>query len=209
MTLSPERMLVELVGELSALRDRVQALEGQDLATTVGGIRQTLADLMGAVEQLQEAPEAGPLPWPGTAPDWTKVDQVEARKLWDWLLEWCQSVLWPTYAGQVWRPCWYRHQRVRIELTWLCANWHWSYEPTAPPTRAAEWHARWWPHVEQVMKRELAQCGYRTERLRDPKHPVPNERPLNDFADDEIFDKIEVHIASRPKPPDAEDEAAD
>ena len=174
------------------------------------------------LQQLQEEPEEEEeADGPGTAPDWTQVDQDQARALWDWLLEWCQNILWPTYAEEVWKPRWYRHQRLRIELTWLCAYWYWSYEPKSPPTRAAEWHARWWPYVEKVMREELSRCGYVSENLREPRHAYPvdvkdadgnlvQQAPYSgdDFADDELFASVERHIARRPTAEEKKERAA-
>ncbi|OEV12475.1 hypothetical protein [Streptomyces nanshensis] len=198
MAIDPEKLLTTVATDLATLRARVQVLEEQDLGAAVKGIKTALADIREAVERMQgqDLPASS---GPGTAPDWTTVDREEARELWDWLLKWCGKVLHPTYALNVWRPCWYRHQRLRVELTWLCAYWHWAYQPTAPPTRAAEWHQRWWPHVEQVMRRELARCGHASDII-EPKHTVPADQDQNDFEDGELMELVEQDIARRPAP---------
>ncbi|MFI5987099.1 hypothetical protein ACIBEA_40320 [Streptomyces sp. NPDC051555] len=222
--LDPMEMLLRLTGDLSGVRGRVQSLEDQDLAVAlerldenVGSLRETLAAVTVAIQQMQaepeeEEPEKEVENWPGTAPNWTDdLDQEQARALWDWLTEWCQNKLWPIFAQPVWKPCWYRHTKLRIELTSLCANWYWSYDKKAPPTRSAEWLARWWPHVERILKEELNDCGLPRDGLQRPKHPVPvpvqatadNPTPappaftVNDFADPAFFEWVEGNISKR------------
>ncbi|MFI9031143.1 hypothetical protein [Streptomyces sp. NPDC053560] len=221
MKLDPMEMLLRLTGDLSEVRGRVQELEDQGLATAleglgkkVGDLRETLAAVVAAVQHMQAEPEEEEEPdWPGTTPNWTdELDQDQARELWDWLTKWCQNILWPIYAERVWKPCWYRHARLRMELTALCANWHWAYTKNAPPTRVSEWHARWWPHAERVLREELKDCGLPREDLPAPKHPVPaplrptkeNPRPpappftAEDFADHKFLERVEKDIARRP-----------
>jgi hypothetical protein len=202
MRLDPETLLTNLIGELSDMRGRVTTLEEQDLPATLDGLKATLTGIVEAVEKLQPVDEDS-ADGPGTAPDWTQVDQEEARELWEWLLKWCGGVLYPMYGSPVWRPCWYRHPQLRVELTWLCAYWFWAYEKTAPPTRAAEWHSRWWPHVKKVMQEELAQCGHDAgDPDRVMKHAVPPEQSENDFVDsqEQLDAVVEAHIARRPAP---------
>jgi hypothetical protein len=198
--LSPETLLTTLIGDLAEVRGRVTALEEQELLDAINGLKRTLGEIVDAVDKLQTQEEESGDDGPGTAPDWTSVDQDQARELWDWLLEWSQNKLYPMYALEVWRPCWYRHPRIRVELTWLCAYWHWSYEKTAPPTRAAEWHARWWPHVEGIMVKQLARCGHADEDRGDLKHEVPADQAEDDFMDsaEQLREFVEAHIARRP-----------
>ena len=226
MKLDPMEMLLRLTGDLSAVRTRVQELEDQKLGealegldTKVGQLKETLAAVVEAVRKIQEDPQEEEAPdWPGTTPNWMDdLDQEQARILWDWLTEWCQNKLWPFYAQHVWKPCWYRHPRLRIELTSLCANWYWSYSKGAPPTRVSEWHARWWPHVEKVLKEELKNCGMPRDDLKNPKHPVPVPiRPTeaepnppkpayteSDFVDPGFLGLVEKDIARR-RPPDSD-----
>ncbi|MEU5547178.1 hypothetical protein AB0G85_33180 [Streptomyces sioyaensis] len=228
MQLDPMEMLLRLTGDLSNVNGRVKTLEEQQvaaalaafeekMATSVGGLEEQLAAVVAVIQQMQAEPEEEPSDGPGTAPNWNDVNQDQARELWDWLTSWCQNVLWPTYAQSVWKPCWYRHQQVRIQLTWLCAYWHWAYEQHAPPTRAAEWHVRWWPHVEQVLKKELKECGYPSDNLPKPRHPVPvpvadSAAPpapfsIDDFVDHRFFERVEKDIARRPEA-EKKDEAA-
>ncbi|WP_105974669.1 hypothetical protein [Streptomyces geranii] len=215
---SPDEMLYQVVGDLAVLGNRVKVLEDQDLATAVSGIQQTLGDIHEAIEELRPVGEDGEGAGPGTAPDWTKVDKDEARELWDWLIFWCRDVLRPMYGLQVWRPCWYQHPELRIMLTWLCAHWHWSYEKKAPPTRAAEWHTRWWPFVKDFMVRELEGCGYPVAdrkmlhpiefRVLDPSKPDDRTPAVdeNAFEDGYLSEYVIEHISRRPDPPEKSDD---
>jgi hypothetical protein len=223
--MDPERFLLELSSQLTEARSSVTALDGrvgtleqQDLSRRVGEIREQLGAINEVLRQLTSEPvEEEESDGPGTAPNWIGADQQQARELWDWLLDWCQNILWPVWGQEVWKPCWYRHQTVRIQLTWLCAMWHWAYEKHAPPTRAAEWHLRWWPGVRDFMKAELNRCGYRSDNLPNPEHevPVPNPDPtgsqpaylITDFADDRILERVQKDIDRRPPPKkDSEDD---
>ncbi|MCQ4045812.1 hypothetical protein ACFOSC_27960 [Streptantibioticus rubrisoli] len=205
MAISPEKMLTALAGDVADVRRRVEALEEQDLVQGIEGIKITLGDIIEAVEQLQAQQEEEEPSGPGSAPDWTKVNQEEARELWHWLTLWCRDVLRPMYAESIWRPCWYEHPQLRVQLTWLCAYWHWSYEKkTVPPTRAAEWHVRWWPAVKSFMVEEFRDCGYeRPDAVM--LHPIPPPRPdgtvtlvETDFEDGGLHSYIEAHVARRP-----------
>ena len=221
-------MLLRLTGDLSAVRGRVQELEDQglaaaleDISTKVGNLRETLAAVVAVVQQIQEGPqeEEEVEDWPGTTPNWRDdLDQEKARVLWDWLIEWCQNTLWPFYAQSVWLPCWYKHPRLRIELTALCANWYWSYQKGAPPTRVMEWHARWWPHVEKVLKEELKNCGlpHDGKKLKHPvpvpavpteEDPAPEPPPYTaeDFADPGFLAAVDRDVERRRLPEGAAD----
>ncbi|MGO4417196.1 hypothetical protein AB4Z54_00065 [Streptomyces sp. MCAF7] len=216
MKLEPERMVLDLAQDLAETRStltngladavaRLEALEGAEYDDAIAGLRKLLGELSEAVQKLQETEEDPEPEGPGTAPDWTSLDKEQCQELWDWLLTWCGKVLHPVYAREVWRPCWFRHQQLRIQLTWLCAYWHWSYEKTAPPTRAAEWHMRWWPAIEKFMKDELKECGYVSESLRDPVHEIPQHGDdaldYDDFADHGLMDWVAKDVARRPDPP--------
>ncbi|MGW6804114.1 hypothetical protein, partial [Streptomyces sp. NPDC055039] len=224
MKVSVGDMLLTLTGNVSDARKRLSELENQKLkeeleglATRVGGLREQLAGIVEAVTQMQAEPEPEPEPdWPGVSPSWTDdIDQDQARELWDWLTEWCQNVLWPVYAQDVWKPCWYRHTRVRIVLTALRGAHQWSYETTkVAPTRGLEWEFRWWPQTETLLKEELKDCGLPREGLQKPKHPVPVPKQpteadphpappaftIKDFVDPGFFDYMEKNIAKRREP---------
>ncbi|MGD6757288.1 hypothetical protein [Streptomyces sp. BH105] len=224
MKVSVGDMLLTLTGNVSDARKRLDTLEGQKLKEElerlshhVGGLKEQLAAISEAFTQLQAEPEPEPEPdWPGVSPNWTDdLDQDQARELWDWLTAWCQNVLWPIYAQDVWKPCWYRHTRVRIALTSLRGAHQWSYETTkVPPTRSLEWELRWWPQVEELMKKELKDCGMPSDALARPKHPIPvpkqptvedpNPAPPpfteKDFTDPGFFDYVERNIARRRSP---------
>lgn len=216
MKLEPGDMLLALARDISETRTtlnsgleevvgRLKTLEGAEFGDAIAGLRKLLGDVVVAVQELQAEPEEEEeQEGPGTAPDWTSLDKEQCEELWDWLLTWCGKILLPVYARDVWRPCWYRHQRLRIQLTWLCAYWHWSYQKTAPPTRAAEWHTRWWPAVEKFMAKELQDCGYASESLREPLHAIPHDGgdalAYDDFADHGLTDWVAKDIARRPDP---------
>ena len=216
MRTDPEKFLLELAGQLTEIRSsvstmggRVSTLDEQDLAKKVGEVNERLGAITEVIAQMMAEPQEEEEEGVGTSPNWVGADQEQARLLWDWLVEWCQNTYWPLYArpNGVWKPCWFRHQRLRIQLTWLCANWHWGYEPKAPPTRAGEWHLRWWPEVEKIINKELAKCGPASDSNPSPVHeypvPTPGELPpytMDDFADDGILAFMEKDIGRRPKP---------
>ncbi|MFF1399408.1 hypothetical protein ACFVZD_37120 [Streptomyces sp. NPDC058287] len=224
MKVSVGDMLLTLTGTVSDARRRLAELENQKLkqelerlATTVGGLNQQLAALTEAFVQLQAEPEPEPDPdWPGVSPNWTDdIDQDQARELWDWLTGWCQNILWPIYAQDVWKPCWYRHRRVRIALTALRGAHQWSYETTkTAPTRALEWEYRWWPSTKALLKEELRDCGLPRDDLKKPNHPVPlppqptqaEPNPpapsftIKDFVDPDFFPYVERNISRRREP---------
>ncbi|WP_274036743.1 hypothetical protein [Streptomyces sp. MMBL 11-1] len=212
MKLEPGDMLLALARDLSETRTtlsagledlagRLEAVEGAEYGDAIAGLRKVLGDVTEAVQKLQAKAEEEEPEGPGTAPDWTNLDKEQCRELWDWLNTWCSKVLLPVYAPDAWRPCWYRHTELKFQLTWLCAYWHWAYEKTAPPTRAAEWHVRWWPAVLTFMKKELAECGYvDPEKLRDPLHVIPADDSLDDFADSGLLEWMDRDIERRPDP---------
>ncbi|MFD8621738.1 hypothetical protein [Streptomyces sp. NPDC059513] len=224
MKVSVGDMLLTLTGNVSDARKRLSDLENQrlkelleGLALKVGEHKEQLAAITEAFAALQAEPEPEPEPdWPGVSPNWTDdIDQDQARELWDWLTEWCHNILWPIYAQDVWKPCWYRHTRVRIALTALRGAHQWSYETTqVPPTRALEWEFRFWPQVETLLKAELKDCGLPRDDLKKPKHqvpvpakptledphPAPPAFTIEDFVDPGFFEYVERNIAKRRVP---------
>ncbi|MEV5348950.1 hypothetical protein [Streptomyces achromogenes] len=202
MAISPEKMLAELVGNvavlkenLAALTERVGEVEKKDPSTSIAGIHEALADIMESIEELRTTEEeTGPPP----TPNWAKADQEEARRLWKWLTEWCRTTLYPMYAQEHWRPCWYEHPQLRIQLTWLAHFHDWAYEPKAPPTRAAEWHLRWWPQLrDQVLVPELRGCGHK-DADRVMLHEIPVGEDETAFEDGGLDDYITEFVARRP-----------
>ncbi|MFG3207924.1 hypothetical protein [Streptomyces sp. NPDC048192] len=229
MKVSVSDMLLTLTGNVSDARKRLAELENQklkqgqeDILLKLGEHKEQLAAITEALAAMQAEPEPEPEPdWPGVSPNWTDdIDQDQARQLWDWMTEWCQNFLWPVYAQDVWKPCWYRHPRLRIVLTALRGAHQWSYETTkVPPTRALEWEYRWWPQTEQLLKEELKNCGLPRDGLPNPKHKVPmpkqptdevpNPAPpaftIKDFVDPGFFEYVERNIAKRRKPEKKDD----
>ncbi|MFD3907821.1 hypothetical protein ACFXOL_11070 [Streptomyces californicus] len=217
MKVSVSDMLLTLTGNVSDARKRLAELENQKLKQgqesilhKLGEHKEQLAAITEALAAMQADPEPEPAPdWPGVSPNWSDdMDQAQARELWDWLTDWCHNYLWPIYAQDVWKPCWYRHTRVRIVLTALRGAHEWSYETTkVPPTRALEWEFRFWPQVETLLKRELKDCGQPRDGEKKQKHPVPVPVPpdppaftAKDFTDPGFFDYVEKHIASKREP---------
>lgn len=209
MAITPEKMLTGLAGELALLTNRVQELEGKDPTSSISGIYQALADFKDKIEKLEEkAPEEQAPP----TPNWATADQERAQELWDWLITWCRETLYPMYAYEhwrptahtYWRPCWYEHPQVRIQLTWLAHFHDWAYEPKAPPTRAAEWHARWWPFIRDsilnsaVPGSEFHGCGHRVSD-RKMLHEVPLRADENAFEDGGLDEYVEEFVKRRPK----------
>ncbi|MFD8026132.1 hypothetical protein ACFV6G_37675 [Streptomyces lavendulae] len=215
MRLEPGDMLLALARDLSEARTtltsgledlagRLETLEGAEYGDAIAGLRKVLGEVSDAVQELQDKGEEEEPEGPGTAPNWVELDKEQCQELWDWLLTWCGKILLPVYASEVWRPCWFRHQQLKIQLTWLCAYWHWAYEKAAPPTRAAEWHTRWWPAVKKVMQDELKDCGYVSDSLREPFHEIPQHGDdalaYDDFADHGLLDLVAKDVARRPDP---------
>jgi hypothetical protein len=134
---------------------------------------------------------------PCQVPDWRSLDAQQASAQWRLLVDWCRNVLYLTYARPVWRPCWYRHGQVVEELSTLCALWHWSHRKDAPPTRAGEWHARWWPHVHGVLKESFAQCGPSSvgKKVRHTTDHLPS--PTLFAHDEDLSGFIAAYVASR------------
>ncbi|MQY15173.1 hypothetical protein SRB5_53510 [Streptomyces sp. RB5] len=199
MALTSEELLHRLIEDLVSVRTRVKTLEEADASTRLDTLTTRIGTLTEQIAHLQP-PEDNDSPTPGEVPDWTTMTQDQTRAAWTWLIDWCATVLHPMYATDIWRPCWYEHPRLRMELTWLAAHWDWSRTRKAPPTRTAEWHARWWPHVEQVMRRELAKCGHPTEILREPLHPVAPEANPTEFVDStaSLQEYVNLHVKRRP-----------
>ncbi|NUT46106.1 MAG: hypothetical protein HOV94_02130 [Saccharothrix sp.] len=213
MPIDPDKLLAHIAGDVRDLGRRVDGIEKAKLPEHLRDLTTTVQALVETVEALQPTDEDEPMPV-GYVPNWAVLDRDQAAKVWADLVDWCRTVLHPMYASEIWRPCWYQHPRLRIELTWLWAAWRYSYEPKAPPTRAAEWHTRWWPHLAGVVADELKRCGLASDTLFQPVHPVP-ARPDDydedrhgwilgetDFADDEQLGRwIEADCARRPEPP--------
>lgn len=206
MKIEPERMLANLAADLAEVRTRLQLIEGQRLVDQMGQMRTTLGDLAELVAALQPVEEEPQDPGPVVAPNWADLDQSQAAEAWEVLVTWCRDVYRPMYALQQWRPCWYRHPLLRIQLSWLCANWHWSYMAKCPPTRPAEWHTRWWPSVQSFMDEELRRCGPSTDQLLGPVHSPPKGIEGNGFEDGLMSAYIERDIARRPPPPNPDDD---
>ncbi|PJN21114.1 hypothetical protein CG736_34795, partial [Kitasatospora sp. CB02891] len=135
------------------------------------GLRQ-IAEQVGhfslLVRELQESQEADGEDEeeefdPSQVPDFLSLTQEDAEVTWKWLIKWAGEVLRPNYLGgrrSPWRPCWYLHRRVVLELIWCCACWHWAYSvKKAPPSRAADWATRWLPHLEAFLAKHLEPCG--------------------------------------------------
>lgn len=212
MALDPERFLATLAGDVLDVARRVDAIEHAALPEQIEALGVTVTALFEAVDALRPPDEDAPLSV-GYVPNWAVLDREQAAKVWADLVDWCRTVLHPMYAADIWRPCWYTHPRLRIELTWLWANWRYSYDPKAPPNRAAEWHTRWWPHLSGVITEELKRCGPVSDTLLEPLDPVP-PRPADydeerdgwilgerDFADDEKLGQyIQRDCARRPEP---------
>ncbi|MFF4607777.1 hypothetical protein ACFY12_34190 [Streptomyces sp. NPDC001339] len=201
MAITPEKMLTGLVGDVAVLDNRVKELEGKDPSSSITGIHEALADIMEKIAKLEEkAPEEQAPP----TPNWATADQERARELWDWLIKWCRETLYPMYASEHWRPCWYEHPQLRIQLTWLAHFHDWAYEPKAPPTRAAEWHARWWPFIRDnilsptVLNSELFRCGHKVTD-RKMLHEVPIGADEAAFEDGGLDDYVKEFVERRPK----------
>jgi len=206
MKIDPEKFLANLAAELSEVRGRVTTIEDQRLVDRLGQMRDAVSDLAGLVAALQPVEEEPRDPGPVVAPNWADLDQEQAANAWEVLVTWCREVYRPMYAEKQWRPCWYRHPVLRVQLSWLCANWHWSYMANCPPTRPAEWHTRWWPSVSTFMNDELSRCGLATDQLLAPVHPVPKDIKENGFEDGRMSTYIERDIARRPPPPDPDND---
>ncbi|GAA2836776.1 hypothetical protein ACFQ0M_48810 [Kitasatospora aburaviensis] len=171
MALDPERMLSHLMGDVAVLRKRLDGLDELEvperLAMLDQGLRQVVEQISHVgqlLQELQEEPEEPEEDFDPTAVrDFLTLNQEEAEATWKWLVDWLRKVLRPAYLGaganSPWRPCWYQHRRVLLELIWAAAFWHWSYAKGAPPSRAAEWHTRWLPHLETFLAKQFAGCG--------------------------------------------------
>ncbi|MGK4586069.1 hypothetical protein [Kitasatospora sp. HPMI-4] len=184
MALDPERVLSNLMGDVALLRSRLDKFDELQIPERLQLLDQGLVQVVeqtSHVAQLlmelqQEQEEVEPDFDPTVAPDFLTLNQDQATETWDWLVAWCAKVLRPAYLGartRCWRPCWYHHRRVLLELIWACAFWHWSYAKGAPPARAAEWHTRWLPHLETFLAKHFEACGagetYTTGNTAKPK----------------------------------------
>lgn len=202
MPIDPDKLLAVIAGQVNDVDRRVREIEDASLVERIDGLTKTLNAVLHVVEALQPADPDEPMPV-GYVPNWAILDREQAADVWAGLVDWCRTVLHPMYVRQHWRPCWYAdgHARLRLELTWLWAYWRWAYEPQAPPSRAAEWHARWLPHIIGVIDEQLAQCGPKSKNLLAPKHDIPPGHHERDFADDEALGQwILEDCARRPEP---------
>ncbi len=237
MALDAEKVLSTLVGDVAVLRSRVEGFEALDVNDRLQLLDQgllQLVDQMGTIARMldeaqQEKEETEPEFDPTKVPDFLSLNQKQAAEVWEWLVTWCLTVLRRVYLGPrsgVWRPCWYQHRRVVIELIWACAFWHWSYAEGAPPSRAAEWHTRWLPHLQEFLAKQFAPCGAGETytpggkgeaRVRTHRHPTKHVRAFqfpytDDYQPEEpwevdpnrrwhptpLVDVIAADIASRP-----------
>lgn len=171
MALSPEKMLTNLMGDVALLRSRMDKIDELEVAERLRLLDQGLLQVVDQIshvgqllQELQQGEEETKPDFnPAAVPDFLTLDQEQATAVWQWLVDWVAKVLRPAYLGaganSPWRPCWYQHRRVLLELIWVCAHWHWSYEKGAPPARAAEWHTRWLPHLETFLAKQFVGCG--------------------------------------------------
>ena len=135
-----------------------------DLATTVAGLAQEVADL---------AYKSGETEKP--APSWLSpaqpLDEAEAARLLTRLTKWAGRVF-VRYGDAELPECWLWHPDVIEELVWLRSAWVAAYlGPMASVQRAADWHDRQRPGVVRRIRATAGTCSLR-EHFNKPSEPV-------------------------------------
>jgi hypothetical protein len=135
-----------------------------DLATTVAGLAQEVADL---------AYKSGETEKP--APSWLApgqpLDETGATRLLTQLTRWAGRVF-VRYGDAELPECWLWHPDVIEELVWLRCAWVAAYlGPMASVQRASDWHDRQRPGVVRRIRAAAGACSLR-EHFKEPSEPV-------------------------------------
>ena len=135
-----------------------------DLATTVAGLAQEVADLAHKSTETEKP-----------APTWLSpgqpLDETDAVRLLAQLTRWAGRVF-VRYGDAELPECWLWHPDVIEELVWLRAAWAAAYlGPMASVQRAADWHDRQRPGVVRRIRAAAGTCSLR-EHFEQPSQPI-------------------------------------
>ncbi|MEU9837321.1 hypothetical protein AB0D67_37790 [Streptosporangium sp. NPDC048047] len=156
------RQLLQLRQDLSALRARVDQLPGPDALQEMVGQLSALADRVNAIEAAANERPAKVRVW-----DWSALlteGGPDAQRAGETLTAWVNAVLGTMYGLVAWEapdvriqraksegrtvrlipPCWNQHHDLIAELGWLCQEWLEIYRTAkGTPARAGDWHDRY------------------------------------------------------------------
>ena len=142
---------------LNSVNERLEVLEGQNLADAVAG----------AVPDREEVGgEAGFPEVRGLG--LVHVQPGTAGPSWELLLDWTMGTFRVRYPrsftemlgyGKSAVSCWHLHPDMVESLTGLMAAWNWAFlDPESGPLRVAEWLGRWLPDAVRQGQFILANC---------------------------------------------------
>lgn len=181
----------DLGKRLDGVNERLEVLEGQNVADAV-------ADLALTVKKLAETPES---PNVGVW-NWSLFSPQQQAAAWERLLKWTMDtfrVRYPRSFAEMlgysnWPvSCWHLHPDMVESLTGLMCSWHWAFtDEESGPLRVAEWLDRWLPGAVRQGQFILAKC----KLAPTPDHPYEGHRdPLENRRTEPPPDLLErIHI---------------
>ncbi|NIL78406.1 hypothetical protein [Rhodococcus sp. B10] len=100
------------------------------------------------------APESGMDQLAPSRFTWRYLDHVQARQLWDELIDWVNWIRDRYELDTKIPPCWYRHSPVVEELSALMVAWTDAYyRGDEYRDDLTAWHTQWfWPAIERIRK---------------------------------------------------------
>ncbi|MFI1291648.1 hypothetical protein ACH4VM_24820 [Streptomyces sp. NPDC020792] len=147
----------DLGKRLDGVNERLDVLEGQNLADAV-------AELSLTVKKLAEKPDSPKFAvW-----NWSAFTPQQQAQAWELLLDWTMGTFRVRYPrsftemlgyGKGAVSCWHLHPDMVESLTGLMAAWNWAFlDPESGPLRVAEWLGRWLPDAVRQGQFILANC---------------------------------------------------
>ena len=183
--------------KLDGVSERLETLEGQNLADAV-------AELSLTVKKLAEKPDSPKFAvW-----NWSRFNPQQQAQAWEILLDWTMDVFRVRYPrsfqdmlgyskGAV--SCWHLHPDMVESLTGLMGAWNWAYEDAeSGPLRVSEWLGRWLPDAVRQGQVILANCKIEPNGLDAHGRPNPyqgHRDPLDNKRTDPPEDLLRhVHM---------------
>jgi hypothetical protein len=137
-----------------------------DLATTVAGLAEELAELVNSSDAAENPPPSWL--WPAEP-----INVEEAAGLLAQTNRWAARV-YLRYRDAELPECWLWHPEVIEELLWLRAAWISAYGgPMASAQRVADWHDRQRPGVVRRVCAAAGSCSLREHFEQPPTPAVP------------------------------------
>jgi hypothetical protein len=161
-----------LRGQVSALKTRLDNdVIGKQLVALaeIKRLRSQVTELAQALTKTRDRQRGPAAPyWVGLSPQDHATQLAELR-------QWTDTILRREYGGYQLPGCWPNHPHAIWELSTLAAEWHRTYDSTAPSLdQALEFHDRWLPgamrRIADITRRCNPECAARPRAL-NTAHP--------------------------------------